>query len=329
MLAVGGGSTALHALGLGLLVVVMGASVWAGRDRPPPLVGALVAVGAVQGLLRLPLSSPTYASAAVAAVGTTPILVSAALRSRGAGRRIVVRCGLAAAGFLLVAAGIAGFIAVRAHSLLDDAERTARTGVDAAKAGDRASAANDFAQAEKAFRSASDITGGWWTWPARQVPLLAPQVRTIDQLVAIGKRTMTLATAGVKEVDPDRLRIENGRIDIATLDSYAPVFARLDGRHAKSPGRVATDPEHLAGRTTRRRAREVRPHRREGIRRRADRQRSRHARVAHPRRQRNAAIPRVVRHSRRVARVGRSHCELRRPRRTERHAETRDTRARP
>jgi Protein of unknown function (DUF4012) len=184
-------------------------------------------VGAVQGLLRLPLSSPTYASAAVAALGTTPILVSAALRSRGAGRRIVVRCGLAAAGFLLVAAGIAGFIAVRAHSLLDDAERTARTGVDAAKAGDRASAANDFAQAEKAFRSASDITGGWWTWPARQVPLLAPQVRTIDQLVAIGKRTMTLATAGVKEVDPDRLRIENGRIDIATLDSYAPVFARL------------------------------------------------------------------------------------------------------
>jgi hypothetical protein len=224
VLAAFGGNTGLHALGL---VLLAGVVVLSRRSGPQPVAGALVAAATVQGLLRLPLASPTYASAGVAALGTAPILVSAAIRSQGAGRRIALRCGLAAAAFVVVAVAIAGFIAIRAHSLLDDAERNARAGIDAAKAGDRAQASNDFARAEKAFRDASDVAGGWWTWPARQVPVLAPQVRTIDQVVAIGTRTMTLASAGVKEVDPERLRLKNGRVDLVALKAYAPVFARL------------------------------------------------------------------------------------------------------
>ena len=224
MLALFGGSLVLHALGLVLLVSLV---VLARRGPLEPVAGALVAAAAVQGLLRLPISSPTYASAGLAALGTVPILASAAARSRGAGRRIVVRTGLAALGFVLLGAAIAGFVALRTRSLLDDAERSARVGVDAAKAGDRPRAATEFARAEQGFRDAADIAGAWWTWPARQVPVVAPQVRTIDKVVAIGARTMPLAAAGVHDVDPDRMRLHNGRVDLAALKEYLPVFQRL------------------------------------------------------------------------------------------------------
>lgn len=231
MLAVFGGSLALHALGL----VLLASLVVLGRRGPlEPVAGALVAAAAVQGLLRLPISSPTYASAGLAALGTVPILASAAARSRGAGRRIVVRTGLAALGFVLLGAAIAGFVALRTRSLLDDAERSARVGVDAAKAGERSRAATEFARAEQGFRDAADIAGAWWTWPARQVPVLAPQVRTIDEVAAIGARTMPLAAAGVQNVDPDRMRLHNGRVDLAALKEYLPVFRRLSAGAARA-----------------------------------------------------------------------------------------------
>jgi hypothetical protein len=224
VLAVFGGSIALHALGLLMLACL---AVVGRRGKLDPVAGAVVAAVTVQGLLRLPISSPTYGSAAAAALGTLPILASAALGSHGAGRRIVVRALLAALGIVFVCAAIAGIVALRTHSLLDDAERNARLGVDAAKAADRPGAAADFARAEQNFRSAARVSGAWWTWPARQIPVLAPQVRTIDQVVAIGAHTLPLAEAGVQDVDPNRLRLHNGRVDLAALQSYLPVFQRL------------------------------------------------------------------------------------------------------
>jgi hypothetical protein len=224
VLAVFGGTVTLHVLGLLTLAALL---VLARRGKLEPVAGAVVAAVTVQGLLRLSVSSPTYGSAAAAALGTVPILLSAAVRSYGTGRRIVVRAVLAALGVVAVCAAIAGIVAVRTHSLLDDAERSARAGVDAAKAADRPRAAADFARAEESFRTAAHVADAWWTWPARQVPVLAPQVRTIDQVVAIGAHTLPLAEAGVQDVDPNRLRLHNGRVDLTALQTYLPVFQRL------------------------------------------------------------------------------------------------------
>ncbi|HEY5170393.1 MAG TPA: DUF4012 domain-containing protein [Acidimicrobiia bacterium] len=224
VLAVFGGSITLHALGLLMLACL---AVLARRRKLDAVAGAVIAAVTVQGLLRLPISSPTYGSAAAAAAGTMPILASAALGSDGAGRRIVVRALLAALGVVFVCSAIAGIVALRTHSLLDEAERNARAGVDAAKAADRQGAATDFARAEQNFRTAAHVAGAWWTWPARQVPVFAPQVRTIDQVVAIGAHTLPLAEAGVQDVDPNRLRLRNGRVDLAALQAYLPVFQRL------------------------------------------------------------------------------------------------------
>ena len=79
------------------------------------------------------------------------------------------------------------------------------------------------------------MTRWWWTSPARQVPVLAPQVRTIDQVAAIGVRTLPLAQAGLEEVDPDRMRLHDGRIDLAALKAYLPVFRRVRDRQRGGP----------------------------------------------------------------------------------------------
>lgn len=220
-LLVVGGSLLLQALGATALIAVLALLVY---NRPTPSIIAIIATIEVQALLRLPWGSPSRGSAVVAAVGIVPILGSAVRHSFASRRRRVRNVVLVAAATLVVASGLCGYLAVRSHALLVAAEHDARRGVDAARAGDGRAAGDAFARAAGDFERAHRLTRSWWTWPVKEVPLLAPQVRTVDRVAALGASTMSLAASSSRRVEPERLRMHAGRLDLATLVSYQPTF---------------------------------------------------------------------------------------------------------
>lgn len=219
-----GDSLTLHIIGM----VALGASVlleWNGRSRPTEraIVGALI----VQALLRLPWTAPARGSALVAFVGLAPILVSGVLGRRRAVRHIVIRSILVAGGLVALATLASGYAVVRSHTLLQAGEDNARAAVDAARAGNRRLAATEFARAQGRFDDANDLLGSWTTFPARQLPIVGQQLRVLERVASIGARTIPVARDEITRVDPDRLRLVDGRLDLATIASYQPDFDRL------------------------------------------------------------------------------------------------------
>ncbi len=93
--------------------------------------------------------------------------------------------------------------------------------------GDRTGAIQQFGISESDFDDAQHRIGSWLTWPARQLPLVGPQLRALDSLAGLGARTIPIARTAATNIDPNRLRLENGRLNLQTLTSYRPIFDQL------------------------------------------------------------------------------------------------------
>ncbi len=216
-----GGSIVLRAVGL---AVVVSAATLGRRDRRSPVAAAAIATVVVQAALRLPYASPTRASSVVAALALAPVALTA-LRAASPRRRRRVRNVCIAGVFVVVGIGaLAAYATLRTRQLVLDAERHARHGVDAARAGDREQAAGEFDAAGRDFHESASLTGAWWTWPARHVPLLAPQIGTLDRVAHIGAHALDVASSAARTVDPERLRMVDGRIDLAAVAAFQPSF---------------------------------------------------------------------------------------------------------
>ena len=179
----------------------------------------------VQGLLRLPWNSPARGSAAVAALGLVPMLASAVWRAsagRNALRRRIVTVVVVVGGIFVVGAT---YIAVRTDEILDEAQHAARAGVAAVRDGDRAKASAAFEAAGGDFRRARHFARSWWAWPGRAVPVLAPQLRSLDQVSSVGAEAVDVAREAVAQVDPKQLRFVDGRLDLAAVARDHAVFA--------------------------------------------------------------------------------------------------------
>jgi hypothetical protein len=221
-LLVAGDSSLLHGVGLLLVVALL---VLIARDELTPLAAAVIAGVLVQGLLRLPWDSPARGSAAVAALGVVPMLCSAAWRlttGRNKLRRRVVGAVVVVGGVFLVGAL---YIAVRTDEILDEAQHDARAGVSAVRDGDREKARVSFEAAGGEFRRARHFARSWWAWPGRAVPVLAPQLRSLDEVTSVGAEAVDVARAAVAQVDPNQLRFVDGRLDLDAVARDHAVFA--------------------------------------------------------------------------------------------------------
>jgi hypothetical protein len=219
-----GGSWELHVAGVAALV----ATIFLERlPRPRPAARAVVGAVIVQSLLRLPWTSPTRGSAVVAFVVMALVIASGVRRTPTRARRVVFVAGCALGVVVLLATLASAFSVLRSRTLLESGEAAARAGVDAARNGDRAGAVQQFGIAESHFDDAQHRIGSWLTWPARQLPLVGPQLRTLDTVAGLGARTIPIARSAATNIDPDRLRLENGRLNLETLSSYRPIFDQL------------------------------------------------------------------------------------------------------
>ncbi|WP_395155242.1 DUF4012 domain-containing protein [Ilumatobacter sp.] len=131
----------------------------------------------------------------------------------------------AAAGVFAASLLCVGLAALSARSGLTNASRSARQGVAALNAGDYERAAKLFEQSAQNFESADGHLGGLLAAPGRLVPGVAQNVAAGRDLAAAAAEATAQAAGALRQVDPSKLRVAGGRID---LDEIRAVGAPLE-----------------------------------------------------------------------------------------------------
>lgn len=208
------------ALGLAASVLATG--------RPAPGIVALAGGGLAQAALRLEWPAPTGASALVAAVIVSPVLLTGVARSsarvrRGARRTTVALVVLSAVG------GVVGLVAaLGARTSVDQGVQAARDGLGAVGRGDRAGAAARFDQAASAFEKADRAISAWWARPAYAVPVVGQHAKAVRLLATAGADLAGAGARAAREADPDTLRLTDGAFDLAAIAQVrAPLEAAM------------------------------------------------------------------------------------------------------
>ncbi|MDW3217883.1 MAG: DUF4012 domain-containing protein [Acidimicrobiales bacterium] len=192
------------------------------------VVGALV--GAALALVLGDLGAGPFHGATMlyAAVAAAPILISGARRMPAAWRRpvvLAVSTATAAAGLATLVFGLAALLSI---SDVGDGVDAANRGFDDASDGNQTDAGQSFDAATAAFERARGKVSGFWTLPARLVPVVAQQVRAIQVTAAEGVALSEAATDTALSVDPDDVRFVDGRLDLELLDDLQPVLDRAE-----------------------------------------------------------------------------------------------------
>ncbi len=193
-------------------------------------VATLVALQLAASALAVFVARGVLAPAVGAGVVAVLLLALAVAASRGRiyrgrpeGLRPVWKLALLG---LVVAGGAAAIPAtlagIQAREMLLDGRDAARDAVNAARRGEPREAARHFTDAADLFEDARDRLGGPLVSAGLVVPVLASNLEATRDLAAAGA---DLARAGVDltaPVDPEKLRVRDGRVDLAEVRRIAP-----------------------------------------------------------------------------------------------------------
>ena len=168
---------------LALLAAVAGAFAKV-RSRP---LGAVV--GALVGLTALHLPSQGFHGlpSLVALVALVPLFASAYERSSSVVTRRIKRSLLALGLLMVLATAVFGISAILARSSLNQAVDASHAGLQEIRAGKQSDAAVKLDQAAGQFGDAARLLDGFWTWPARMVPVVAQQRDALARASSAGR----------------------------------------------------------------------------------------------------------------------------------------------
>lgn len=208
------GDLALAAIAL---VAFVGA-LWIGLQRDSLPVARAVVVGvSCNVLIRSELGGFLGLSAIVGvAAGATVVAIGIRRRPRRIRRGVWI--GLAATAVVLVLATAgAGIAALSSRSDLTDGNRLARDGLSLLNDGDYLAAADRFEQAAAAFADADGSLSAPWAAPGALVPGLAQNLHAARRLASSATDASADVAAALSLVDPEQLRLVNGRIDLDAI----------------------------------------------------------------------------------------------------------------
>ncbi len=215
------GSIVWLIIGLAAFAVALWAAI--GR-RDHPVARAAVTGVALNVLIRSELDRMLGLSAIIG-IGCAAAVLALGLRgrSRRTGRWVLL--GLAAGGVVAVIA-VVGFALAAAMGAgdLNDGSESARAGIDHMNDGDYQRAANEFEQAADSFDRATDALTQSWSKPAQVVPIVAQHREAAVELAATAAAASRAASDALAVIDPDQLRLVNGQIDIAAIESVEQPF---------------------------------------------------------------------------------------------------------
>ena len=208
----------------GAAVIVMFA-----LHRRHRVIGALI--GATVGVAALDLGRPEQfgATALVAAIALTPLLVSGFRHSRSRSRRVIAIAAVAAALWCVAATVATTLFALSQREAVETAIDQTRAAVDDASSQDTASTITAFDTASASFEDVTVAGDAWWLVPARFVPVLGPNLQFTRAAVDAGADLNRVAGQLSTSIDQTALRSPTGGIDLRVLASMQePVTTAVD-----------------------------------------------------------------------------------------------------
>ena len=188
------------------------------------MVGALL-VFVLGDLGSGPFLGSTFVFAAIAA---TPMCVSGVRRVPAGWRRPIalgLSTWLASAALATLIFGIAALLSV---GDVTDGTHAANRGFDLASDADQDGAAASFDAAFDHFDSARGKVSGFWTLPARLVPIVGQHARAVQVVTAEGVALTTTASDAARAVDPDTIRMVDGGVDLRLVEGLQPILERTE-----------------------------------------------------------------------------------------------------
>ncbi len=198
---------------IGLVAFAVG--LWIGlQGRDVPLVRAAVVGVAMNVLIRSQLEGFLGLSTIIGVTaGAAIVMIGLARRRTRIRRRVWWGLALTAALGVLAVAGSAA-AALSSRDDLTSGNRQARAALELVNDGDYAAAAAGFDEAAASFAGADDALTAPWALPARLVPGVAQNLTAAQGLASAAAEASIDLSAALGVVDPEQLRVVDGRLDI-------------------------------------------------------------------------------------------------------------------
>lgn len=189
------------------------------RRRSLPEVRCVSAAIALNVFARSQLGGFFGLSAILALVVGAMLLVFGIRRRPRPIRRAAWRTMVACGGLAVIA--VLGFLAEAglARADLEAGRRQAQSGIAAIERGDYAGAAQHFRQASNLLDNASAHLRRPWAAAAGLVPVVAQHQSAAATLTGDGADAATQAATALAAIDPESLRVIDGRIDVAAVEA--------------------------------------------------------------------------------------------------------------
>lgn len=220
-----GGNTTSIVCGVALLLAIAMAATLKQREA---VLGAVIGALSIQSFLRGPSYGPLVVPTLVVVVAFTPLAVSAWRTAHRRERKVTVWAVCSFCGFALLAALGLGTTLLQARTPIDDATASATAGISLLSKGETEAASTKFTQGETQFAQASNILDSVFTWPARVLPLAAPNVNAVQTAASAAAKLASTAAETARDADFQSLTIQSGTIDLDRIASFeTPVETSL------------------------------------------------------------------------------------------------------
>ena len=215
----------LFVLAFAVFVAAVTTSVVDVRNR---VLGALLGAATVQILVRLPPWGPFGFPSLLAAIAIGLLVVSGFRKTTRPTRRRVAVGALVLLGLAVVATALFAGAVLRARSDLDAGIAATNHGISAARQGDTTTAASNFEQARHFLVSASHTLDTPWAQAAAAVPVVGQHQRALRTLTSDATRLAATGAQAARDADVDKLRVENGRLDLALVAAMRAPLTRVE-----------------------------------------------------------------------------------------------------
>lgn len=173
-----------------------------------------------------------------ALLAAAPILLSGARLMPDHWRRPVGLAISTSAAAAALATGVFALSGLLAIGDVGEGVDAATIGFDLVSDGEQDAAATAFSGASSSFDDARTKVSGFWTLPARLVPLVGQHVRAVQVVAGEGVALTDTAADTARSVDPDEVRLVDGRLDLGLLDDLQPVMDRAERAIERARDRV-------------------------------------------------------------------------------------------
>lgn len=208
-------------------IVLAGALAW--EDRRDRVLGAVSGLLVAWCALNLVWPTSTGSTALLAAAAVVPLWFSGYRVARSSSRRRIRFGLLACACVVVVGVAIAGVVVITQRKVLNTAASQTIAAAKGMTESSTAESAQSFAGAADRFDSAASTASAIWTYPARLVPVVAQNLHAVGRAAESGAAVTRTVSHIAGSVDYNRLQLDSGGIDLATLASFEGPVTRAEG----------------------------------------------------------------------------------------------------